>query len=132
MQMLRYLLAAAGDYSDSADDGDEAAPLKKRAAAAGSMEMGSLQADTWCSSSVSRCCALYYPKLAMHGRHNSFYCLRWPQGLFVLAAPLSSSPLHEFSDDCGQYSFASYDPCFVFCPQGRQVMCAAALQVVAL
>ena len=67
MQMLRYLLAAAGDYSDSADDGDEAAPLKKRAAAAGSMEMGSLQADTWCSSSVSRCCALYYPKLASMG-----------------------------------------------------------------
>ena len=41
------MLAVAGDYSDSADDGDEAAPYKKRTAAAGSMDSSISQADTW-------------------------------------------------------------------------------------
>ena len=52
MQTLTWGVAATGDYSDSADDGDEAAPLKKHAAAAGSRDVA-MQADTWYSPSTA-------------------------------------------------------------------------------
>ena len=47
VQNSHQQLAVAGEYTESADEEDEAAPLRKHAAAAKSGNGGIAHADTW-------------------------------------------------------------------------------------